>query len=147
MHNVPGDRIYEVLTKSDTESSKPRYLHWDKLVYLKPPEGLTHEEWWLGLKLARAPLFRRVPLVDKAGQPFRYLLTDPIPEQLHIIDMTAGGKIGVPQEVMNPETRDQYYVSSLIEESITSSQLEGATTTRAVAKEMIRSGRQPRDIS
>ena len=32
-----------------------------------------------------------------------------------------------------------------MEEAITSSQLEGAATTREVAKEMIREGRQPRD--
>jgi Fic family protein len=38
-------------------------------------------------------------------------------------------------------------MSSLIEEAITSSQLEGASTTRVVAKEMIRSGRAPRDRS
>ncbi len=36
---------------------------------------------------------------------------------------------------------------SLIEEAITSSQLEGAVTTRQVAKEMLRSGRPPRDRS
>ena len=42
---------------------------------------------------------------------------------------------------------DQYYVSSLIEEAITSSQLEGASTTRVIAKEMIRTGRPPRDKS
>jgi Fic family protein len=35
----------------------------------------------------------------------------------------------------------------LIEEAITSSQLEGAVTTRQVAKEMIRTGRTPRDRS
>ena len=34
-----------------------------------------------------------------------------------------------------------------MEEAITSSQLEGAATTRAVAKEMLRSGRKPRDTS
>ncbi|MGD0086496.1 MAG: Fic family protein [Verrucomicrobiota bacterium] len=33
-----------------------------------------------------------------------------------------------------------------MEEAITSSQLEGAATTRDVAKEMIRSGRKPRDV-
>lgn len=38
-------------------------------------------------------------------------------------------------------------MSSLIEESISSSQLEGAATTRVVAKEMLRSGRSPRDKS
>jgi Fic family protein len=38
-------------------------------------------------------------------------------------------------------------VRSLIEESTTSSQLEGASTTREVAKQMIREGRKPRDRS
>jgi Fic family protein len=38
-------------------------------------------------------------------------------------------------------------VNSLIEEAIASSQLEGAATTRRVAKEMIRSGRPPADRS
>jgi Fic family protein len=48
---------------------------------------------------------------------------------------------------MNPTNRDRYLVDSLIEEAVTSSQLEGASTSRKVAKEMIRSGREPRDRS
>jgi Fic family protein len=55
--------------------------------------------------------------------------------------------MGLPAAVTSPETRDQYLVSTLIQESITSSQLEGAATTRDVAKEMLRTGRQPRDKS
>ena len=38
-------------------------------------------------------------------------------------------------------------MSQLIDEAITSSQMEGASTTRKVARDMIRSGRQPRDRS
>jgi Fic family protein len=38
-------------------------------------------------------------------------------------------------------------VSSLVEEAITSSQLEGASTTRQVAKELLATGRKPRDRS
>ncbi len=53
----------------------------------------------------------------------------------------------MPDQITNPEVKDQYYVSSLIQEAITSSQLEGAATTRSVAKEMIRTGRPPRDKS
>ena len=53
----------------------------------------------------------------------------------------------MPDPIANPQTRDRYIVSSLIQEAITSSQLEGAATTREVAKEMIRSGRTPRDKS
>ncbi|MFL5320077.1 MAG: Fic family protein, partial [Myxococcaceae bacterium] len=42
------------------------------------------------------------------------------------------------------ETRDRYLLRSLAEEAITSSQLEGASTTRKVAKEMLLTGRAPR---
>ena len=55
--------------------------------------------------------------------------------------------IEVPETIVNPQTRDQYIVRSLIQEAITSSQIEGAATTRRVAKEMLRSGRPPRDKS
>jgi Fic family protein len=117
------------------------------LRFLKPPEGLTLEEWWLALKLQRNQEYKKIPLKDNKGGLFNYFNTDPIPERLHYIDQRAGGMIKMPEQIMNPETRDQYYVGSLIQESITSSQLEGAATTRRVAKEMIRTGRQPHDRS
>jgi Fic family protein len=124
-----------------------KYLHWDKLLYHTPPEGFSHEEWWLTLKMERKKLFKRLPLLDKNNNPFNYLITDPIPEMLHKIDQGAGGFIRMPEQITNPDTRDQYYVNSLIQEAITSSQLEGAATTREIAKEMIKTGRSPRDKS
>lgn len=124
-----------------------KYLHWDKLQYYTPPEKISHEEWWLALKMERQRLFKQVPLQDKTNRPFNYLIVDPIPEILHKIDQGAGGFIQMPKQITNPDTKDQYYVSSLIQEAITSSQLEGAVTTRKVAKEMIRTGRPPRDRS
>ncbi len=51
----------------------------------------------------------------------------------------------MPQAIDSPEARDRYIVRSLFDEAITSSQLEGAATTREVATEMLRSGRPPRD--
>jgi Fic family protein len=125
-----------------------RYPHWDKLRYYKDlPDGLTAEEWWHALKFRRRSLYKSLPLRDKSGNRFVYLLADPTPEVLHKIDLGSGGLIQMPEQITNPETRDQYYVSSLIEEAITSSQLEGASTTRVIAKEMIRTGRPPRDKS
>lgn len=124
-----------------------KYLHWDQLLHHTPPEGMTHREWWFAMKLARAGSSKRIPLQDKEGKPFEYLLVEPIPERLHQIDLGAGGRIEMPEQITNPETKDRYYVGSLIEEAITSSQLEGATTTRRVAKDMLRSGRAPRDRS
>src|SRR6266446_1222 len=141
------DQFARVLAFVSSSSLTSKYLHWDKLIRYTPPAGLTHEEWWLGLKISRNALYKSISLTDAHGQPCKFLVTDPIPERLHHIDLGAGGRIGVPAPVTNPETKDQYYVSSLIEEAITSSQLEGATTTREVAKEMIRAARPPRDRS
>lgn len=90
---------------------------------------------------------KKIPLVDKVGRPFQYSVPDFVARQLHEIDLGAGGAIGMPDPITNPQTRNQYVVRSLIQEAITSSQLEGAVTTRRDAKEMIRSGREPRDKS
>jgi Fic family protein len=61
--------------------------------------------------------------------------------------MKAGASVMAPEAVTTPSTRDRYLLSSLMEEAITSSQMEGAATTRDVAKAMIRSRRAPRDRS
>ena len=90
---------------------------------------------------------KAIPFLDGKGKPFTYVLAEPIPEVLHQIDQGAGGYIRMPDQITNPDIRDQYLVSSLVREAITSSQLEGAATTRVVAKEMIRTGRAPRDKS
>jgi Fic family protein len=73
-------------------------------------------------------------------------MPDPAWEMVHLIDQKARGALTtVPELVANDQSRKRYLVSSLIEEAITSSQLEGASATRPVAKEMLRSGRPPRD--
>ena len=127
---------------------KGKYLHWDDLLHRKPPGNLTREEWWGGLKFRRDSAAKTVPLEAKSkGGNFQFVEVDPILEKLHYITLQGGGHVAMPEQITNPETKDQYYVSSLIEEAITSSQLEGAATTRQVASEMIRSGRKPRDNS
>jgi len=141
------ERFELIFGASSSPSVKGKYLHWDKLPFYSPPQGLSHEEWWFALKIKRRSLFKQVPLRDKSGQPFNYLIADPIPEMLHKIDQGSGGFIRMPEQITNPDTKDQYYVSSLIQEAITSSQLEGAATTRKIAKEMIKTGRSPRDKS
>lgn len=136
-------RVLELLRVEFTD----KYYHWDKLRHLEPPEGFSSEEWWLGIKLRRASSFRRIPLRDRTGRAFQFLVPDGVLESLHRIDLGTGGGIGMPEQITNQQTRDQYYIKSLIQEAITSSQLEGAVTTREVAKEMIRTGRPPRDRS
>ena len=122
-----------------------RYTHWDSLRRRTPPAGLTHEQWWLGIAFARQSTLRDIPLIATDGRTFRYSLPDPVLGLLHWIDQHAAGELIVSETIKEPGDRRRYLVNSLIEEAITSSQLEGASATRPVAKEMLRSGRPPRD--
>lgn len=121
------------------------YIHWDDLRRKSPPGDLDRRAWWLGVKFARVPLLREFPLQATDGSWFRYSLPDEVLELLHWIDQHAAGEIVVSETIKDPGDRRRYLVSSLFEEAITSSQLEGASTTRQVAKEMLRTGRPPRD--
>jgi Fic family protein len=136
-----------ILQSGVTPTPRGQYLHWDKLRQLTPPSGLDHEEWWFGIKLARTQLYRELPLKDAASRPFRYAAPDIVQELLHKIDRRAGVRIELPAQAVSAETRDRYIFNSLVEESITSSQLEGAATTRQVAADMIRYGNKPTNTS
>jgi len=127
--------------------AKGRYLHWGKLKHLSPPKGLSSDEHWLATKLARQKISKNLPFKDKKSQPFSFCLPDSVQQELHWLDQNATGTVTINNPIGNPHTRQSYLLSSLIEESISSSQLEGASTTRAVAKEMLRQGRQPKDHS
>ena len=138
-------RVERVLKAINEPEPSRRYRHWDKLRHLDPPDDLSHREWWLGLKLTRSAQYRQIGLRSSDGRPFHYAVVDPISELLHEIDSRTRGSIGMPDPITNPETKARYIVNSLVEEAITSSQLEGAATTHRVAKEMIRTDRRPRD--
>ncbi len=123
------------------------YEHWDHLRYLRPPHGIDSEAWWLMIKWARKPILRDLPLQDKTGAPIRVAVTDSMLRVLHFLDREAAGSIQGLDANDNENARHRYLIRSLIEEAMTSSQLEGASTTRQVAKQMLATGRQPRDRS
>lgn len=120
------------------------YEHWDKLRHRTPPEGLTSQQWWMGIKLKRIAMYKTLPLADKNGEKFKVALTDTLQRLLHFVDREAAGAI---QGMDGAAKQGKFLIRSLIEEAMTSSQLEGAATTRAVAKEMLATGRKPRDQS
>lgn len=140
--------LYKVFSYRNS-TYKGEYVHWDKLCRLTPPPDFTHEEWWLALKQARSQQKKELhTLLCTKEKPFSFSLPDPVPELLHHIDQDAGGRIEMPEAgLTHPQARNRYLLHSLTEEAITSSQLEGATTTRKVAKEMLRENRAPRDVS
>ena len=120
------------------------YHHWDELRYRTPPQGLDLEGWWFALKVMRQASARVLPLMDVTGTGMRFSMPDTVLEALHHVDSLLRGNIVVSEQITDPANRDRYIVSTLMEEAITSSQLEGAATTQRVAKEMLRSGRPPR---
>ena len=144
---IDTDTMRRIFSSDVKPCQNGRYLHWDELRHRTPPEGLSHKDWWFGIKMSRVNMAHPLPLKDPEGESFTYSMPDPVLERVHKIDQRASGRIEISELVTNPSTRDRYIVSSLMEEAITSSQLEGATTSRLVAREMIASGRAPRDKS
>ncbi len=124
-----------------------KYRHWDRFRHALPLTDYSAEEQWLAVKLARRALYRPLPLQDSSGNPFYYALPNIALEMLHRVDRGAGGRLQISDQVTNPATRDTYLFKSVVEEAITSSQLEGASTTRRIAKAMIQEGRKPRTRS
>lgn len=128
--------------------SREEYLHWDKLRRLPPPGDLSPEEWWWKLKFERRAGWRPLPLADGEGAQFHYGLPDSVLRGLRHVDRHCSGEVTMDAVVTSERgARERYLVNSLMEEAIRSSQLEGATTSRRVAKDLLRSGREPRDRS
>ncbi|MGO8906636.1 MAG: Fic family protein [Solirubrobacteraceae bacterium] len=142
-----AERLPELLRSGLVEDGRD-YVHWDKLRQLKPPGDLSPQEWWLLIKWGRQNVQRAIPLTDPAGNPFVYGVPDLVARRLHYVDQRCAGEVAMSEVVTaDAQARQRYLVNSLMEEAIRSSQLEGATTTRRVAKELLRTGREPKDRS
>lgn len=124
------------------------YLHWDKLRF-RAPSGVSPDEAWALAKLSRIPHQRPLKLRDEKNRPFTFFPTEQIQRILHEVDRWGGNSLGVAQETppMLDNVRDRLIISSLMEEAIATAQIEGAVTTRNVARELLSSGRKPRDKS
>ncbi|NWH06727.1 Fic family protein [Desulfobacter latus] len=143
-----GPDFLTYLKTCNAVDEKGRYLHWDKLRHHAPPEGLTVEQWWAGIKLIRLNQSKKLNFESKDGISFNFTKTDEIEEQTHWLDKNAAGTIksSFPIDAKSG-MKKEYIIKSLIREATTSSQIEGATTTREVAKEMILQDRAPKNHS
>lgn len=131
------------------QTANSKYLHWDKFRHYPIPDEFTKEEAWGAVIMSRITSKVDLPIsfVTEAHK-IHYTIPPCVSELLHRLDRNAGGYIGsATDDLCSTTDKERYLVSSLIEEAIASSQLEGATTTREVAKKMLRSQRKPRDKS
>ncbi len=124
------------------------YYHWEKIRYLPTPPGVTSEQAWTLVKFDRLSNRKPLPLLDDLGNPFSFILPIHVQEVLHEVDRGGGADWAIDGSGGDLRaTRDHLIISSLMEEAIATSQIEGAVTTRQVAKEMLRTNRKPRDRS
>src|SRR5215213_756241 len=141
-----ADRVVDAIAAPPDPRAQNNYLHWDKVHRLDPPVGLTPEQWWLKIKLGRRDQWRPLPLEDRDGNQLGYTLPDALLRSLHRIDqrsgISPGGEAALP---IRRQARERFFASSLMEEAIRSSQLEGAMTSRGDAQDLLRSGRVPQD--
>lgn len=120
-----------------------QYLYWDKIKYKKTEENIAPEVLWTLTKLSRSLSAKKIHLGDYI---FRYNTTDKIQKSLHEFDLNIGGNLG-SQSIIPEEDKKRYLVSSIMEEAIASSQIEGAVTTRKNAKDMLRKNAKPKNKS
>ncbi|HRN28065.1 MAG TPA: Fic family protein [Ferruginibacter sp.] len=119
------------------------YLYWDKVKYIKVPKGSTPEEVWAVAKIRRNNTPYRVSF---GKYDFSWFLNTKIQELLHLFDLNIGGSL-VSHGIIPKDERNRYLLSSIMEEAIASSQIEGAITTRKQAKDMLRKNTSPRNKS
>ena len=123
-----------------------RYLHWDEFVYRTPPNNADREIVWTLMKFNRNSAAKKIKISNEGEFSFKFNLLDNIQQKLHEFDMNLGGTLGSAQFIPQEE-KNRYLINSIMEEAIASSQLEGASTTRKVAKEMLRTARKPKNKS
>ena len=133
----PNMQIEEIVERINNS-----FDYWDTVKYKKCPAGYTPMRLWTFVKASR--LKNRVKVWGKYG--VNLSLTNVMQRMCHEFDMSWGGSWGADSTI-DSKNKEQYLVSSLMEEAIYSSQMEGAATTRKVAKEMLRKKMTPRDKS
>jgi Fic family protein len=134
-----GRDDYRALIREANEE----YLPWHELCYKKIAAQWEPEVAWGAVKLTRVSQMRQILLLDTSHQPFQYWLPESAHKCLHYVDRHFGDVIGSERPEVFRANRERYLVSSLMEEAIASSMIEGAATTRREAKDMLRSGRAP----
>lgn len=135
-----------VFTEDRTVSDRVKqfnedYLHWDEVRRKDMPQD--PEVVWALMKMSRQGQSRHVAFLNTS---LTYNTTSRSQRIMHMLDTTASGLLVLEEPLKDSEMK-RYVISSLMEEAIASSQLEGAVTTTKVAKQMLRTSRKPRTPS
>ena len=133
----PQEKVAALVDRINDE-----YEYWDTVKYKKCPKDYTPKQLWTYVKASR--MRNLITVWNK----YHIVLsvTNQMQRLCHNFDMNFGGFWG-SFSFLSDNNKEKYLVSSLMEEAIFSSQMEGASTTRQVAKDMLRKKITPRDKS
>ena len=142
--NCP-EKLEQYLEFYSPVDKKGRYLPYDELRH-RIASGLDHQLVWSLTRLARTK--QQATLIE-LGEPAAscdYLSTQLIQQAISAVDRnTTTASFEWIISKVDEKSQLEYLLNDLIEdESISSSQLEGAATTTQVAKELIKRNRKPR---
>lgn len=146
IHNENIAKVFDLLSDPSVATLlrkiERNYLYWDKVKYLAPDQT-SPETLWQAVKLTRT---LQMKTLNFGKYKFRFTITERMLSLLHQFDLNFGGSLSSEGLV---STNDRKYIltSSIMEEAIASSQMEGANTTRKVAKEMLRKQSTPKNKS
>lgn len=139
---VTSKDLQALVKKANTE-----YLHWDKFRYQAMPNSIAPEMAWALVKIARLTNRENINIKDEQGNPFSFFLTKEHMKCLSFIDSYTSGTIVTGESMPDETSKERLVINGLIEEAISSSQIEGANTTRKVAKNMIEQRLKPKNKS
>jgi Fic family protein len=132
--------------QSHAKHAQKNYDYWD-VVRQYPRKLVAADETWAYIKIARQASLVETSVLAEDGKPFLYNSVDELHRRLHYIDTQAAGLLETHSASRPSEAYSQELVlRGLTEEAIASSQIEGASTTRAAAKKMLATKRKPRTV-
>lgn len=132
------------------------YLYWDKIKYLddKIEKSLVNDSnkksLWFYVKESRVNACNDLILWGKSDSDFDidfyYNINNYLQQKLHYLDFNFGAGLQ-KEKLLSDLDKESYLNNALMEESIFSSMIEGATTTRVKAKDMLRKNKKPKNKS
>lgn len=137
-------QLVELMPRYEIVDSNGNYLPWQKFKWRVSPKSETELAWQV-VKFKRSMIRKFIPLFDEENKIFYYVPHGSMDAKIHEITRLAGGNVAFVSDGNTTKNLQQrFLVSSLImEEAITSAQLEGASTTREIAKKMLEDERPP----
>jgi len=140
LYDIFSDSNVKYYHKYKEVDNNGKYIYWDKVKYHAKLNNDDPLLAWYSVKLHRVSGRKVVALQTKQDKLFEYSIHDSLQSNLYkISEFSRDGLMPI-----NSIGNNYLFSSLVIEEAINSSQLEGASTTRRIAKDMIVSEREPK---